>query len=123
MASKHTDPGHADSSDPSRYPPPIYSTDAVLSSVLPLPPNPSIAYAVFTPLQSDPFPRHNTIELARRQILIRNGASSLLQSCLSSVHINREPALFIYFISSRDGVAQSLSMLHDLQLDGLIGEC
>jgi hypothetical protein len=113
---------HSDLSDPSHPLLAICPSARLLTSVIPLPHEPCIAYSIFIPLQNDPFHCQNSMELARRQILIRNKSLSLLQSCLPRVHISREPALYVFLITSHDCVAQSLSTLNDLHLDGLLGE-
>lgn len=101
----------------------ISSSDKLLSSVISLPPKPHIVYTVFTPPPTNPPGSYESIELARRQILIRNGSSPILESILYSVHIdNLDSGLYVFAITAHDRITQCRSTISQLKLDGLNGE-
>jgi mediator of RNA polymerase II transcription subunit 13, fungi type len=123
MASKHTSSDHHnDPSGPVQYPPSLSSSDRLLSSVISLPDDPCIAYAVFTPSPSNASHPQDSIELARRKIIARNSSLSLFDSWLPAVHIHCESALYVFAIVSKVHSRQAQSNLNSLHLDGLQGK-
>lgn len=101
--------------------PSLSASDKLLSSILPLPPNPCIIYATYSP--SGAAPPCEVLESARRQLVSRNQTCSFQDSILPHVHIGRDASTFHTFIvASGEQVASSLSALKDLTLDDLIGE-
>jgi mediator of RNA polymerase II transcription subunit 13, fungi type len=101
-----------------RYPPSIDLSNKLLSSVIPLPPNVSIDYAVFSPTTSTA-PHPDTFELARRHILDTR-KPSILESLLCTVYVEKgAQQLYVFLVVSSDGANDSLT---GLQFDGLISE-
>jgi hypothetical protein len=105
--------------------PTISPRSPLLASVIPLPPQPCIAYSVFVPLSpaSHSNGGHAFIEQARRHVLTLNCSSHLLQSILPSVQVDESsPALYLFLVTSRDRVEDSLQKLHALRFENLSGE-
>jgi hypothetical protein len=105
--------------------PTISPQSPLLASVISLPPQPCIAYSVFVPLSPTFHSNegHEFIEQARRHVLTLNSSSTLLHSILSSVQVEKNsPALYLFHITSRDRVEDSLQKLLALQFENLSGE-
>jgi mediator of RNA polymerase II transcription subunit 13 len=104
-----------------QFPPPISLSSSVLASVIQLPDNPLIAYAIFTGAPSTNAADHlNLIELARRKVLTQNGKRAVLDSLLPSVHITKDSvALYVFAFGTTDRVTESQAVLRALQFDGL----
>ncbi|OJA18387.1 hypothetical protein AZE42_00715 [Rhizopogon vesiculosus] len=101
--------------------PALSPSDKLLSSILPLPTNPSIVYATYSP--SGVAPPCEVLESARRQLVSRNQTCSFQDSILPHVHIDRDVSTFHAFvIASNEHVDSSLSALRHLSLDGMTGE-
>ena len=114
-------PGSSGSSVLALHPPSIDLSDRLLSSAIPLSPNASIAYAVFTPTTA-PALHPDTIELARRHVLDTR-KPSILDSLLCSVHIGKGgQQLYVFSVSSSDGTHDAFNSLNSLLFDGLICE-
>lgn len=97
----------------------LTTLDKLLSSVLPLPANPCILYATYSP--SGTAPHYDVLESARRQLVSRNQASTFQDSILPYVHIDRDVSTFHAFIvASDEEVDSSLSVLKQLRFDDLI---
>jgi hypothetical protein len=102
-------------------PPSINLSNKLLSSAIPLPPNASIACAVFSPTTSTTH-HPDTIEIARRHVL-NTGKPSLLDSLLCTVHVeNGGQQLYVFSVGSSDGTSDPRNRLSGLHLDGLIRE-
>jgi len=100
------------------YPPSVSLSSSVLSSVLPLPPDPVIACSVFIPETSTPIPL-DFVELARRDIH-RRKKTTVLDSVLSSVLVDKDTqSLYVFSIGSDYGAHIALATLH---FDGLTCE-
>jgi hypothetical protein len=108
--------------DPPPGAPSLSSSDRLLSSFISLPENPCIVYSIFTPIQNDSLNGQDSIEYARRKLVLSTDTSSLFHRHLPSVHVGRDPALYVFSITSHEHAAQSLSTLHELVFDGLVGE-
>lgn len=114
-------PGSSGSVALALLPPSIDLSDRLLSSAIPLSPNASIAYAVFSPTTA-PALHPDTIELARRHVLDTR-KPSLLDSLLCTAHIEKGgQQLYVFLVSSSDGAHDSFNSLNNLQFDGLIRE-
>ncbi|KAG1724768.1 hypothetical protein EDB19DRAFT_2043401 [Suillus lakei] len=97
----------------------LTASDKLLSSVLPLPANPCIVYATYSP--SGTAPPYEVLESARRQLVSRNQASTFQDSILPHVHIDRDVSTFHAFIvASDEEVDSSLSVLKQLRFEDLI---
>lgn len=97
----------------------LTTSDKLLSSVLPLPANPCILYATYSP--SGTMPSYEVLECARRQLVSRNQASTFQDSILPHVHIDRDVSTFHAFIvTSVEEVDNSLSVLKQLKFDDLM---
>ncbi|KAG1846505.1 mediator complex subunit 13 C-terminal-domain-containing protein [Suillus tomentosus] len=97
----------------------LTTLDKLLSSVLPLPPNPCILYATYS--LSGTAPHYDVLESARRQLVSRNQVSTFQDSILPYVHIDRDVSTFHAFIvASDEKVDSSLSVLKQLRFDDLI---
>ncbi|KAG1739948.1 mediator complex subunit 13 C-terminal-domain-containing protein [Suillus paluster] len=97
----------------------LTASDKLLSSVLPLPENPCIVYATYSP--SGAVPPYEVLESARRQLVSRNQAFSFQDSILPHVHIDRDVSTFHAFIvASNEQVDSSMSVLKRLRLDDMI---
>lgn len=107
---------------PISAPPQISLTDQLLSSRLSLPPDPCVAYALFTPNSRSTLKPHESIELARRNILSRNASSVLLESLLSSIHIGTSPFIYVFLTSAQGHIVDATSTLATLHFDGLTSE-
>ncbi|KAF9458006.1 mediator complex subunit 13 C-terminal-domain-containing protein [Collybia nuda] len=94
-------------------------SDQLLSSTISLPPNPSIAYAKFSPDLTAILRPHESIEVARRLILERNASTLLLGSLLTSVHIGAASFIYVFIITSESDSSEATSTLSQLILDGL----
>jgi hypothetical protein len=102
-------------------PPSIDLSNKLLASAIPLPPNASVACAVFSPTTS-PAHHPDTIEIARRHVL-NTGKPSLLDSLLCTVHVeNGAQQLYVFSVGPSDGTSDPLDRLTGLQLDDLICE-
>jgi Mediator complex subunit 13 N-terminal len=111
--------------DPPPGTPSLSSSDRLLSSFISLPKNPCINYSIFTPIQNDSLHGQdsiNSIEYARRKLVLSTNTSSLFHRHLPSVRVGRDPALYVFSITSHEHAPQSLSTLHELVFDGLVGE-
>jgi len=114
-------PGSSGSDALALHPPSIDLSNKLLSSAIPLPPNATIACAVFSPTTS-PTHHPDTIEIARRHVL-NTGKPSLLESLLCTVHVeNGGQQLYVFSVGPSDGTSDPLNRLSGLQLDGLICE-
>ncbi|KAI0301935.1 mediator complex subunit 13 C-terminal-domain-containing protein [Multifurca ochricompacta] len=114
-------PGSSGSVALAQHPLSIDTFNKLLSSSIPLPPNASIVYAVFSPTTS-PALHADTVELARRRIL-DSGKLSLSDSLLCTVHVEKGTLyLYVFSIVSSDGTNDRypFSTLSSLQFDGLI---
>lgn len=99
----------------------LTASDKLLSSLLPLPANPCILYATYSP--SGAIPPYEVLECARRQLVSRNQASTFQDSILPHVHIDRDVSTFHAFIvTSVEEVDNSLSVLKQLKFDDLMSE-
>jgi hypothetical protein len=107
-------------STPLLPPPKISLSDKLLSSSFILPHNTSISYSIFAPSSNPSINAHESIETARRSILLRNSSAVLLDSLLTSVHIGTSSFFYIFLISPQSQLATS--RLNLLQLEGLTGE-
>ncbi|KAG2150318.1 mediator complex subunit 13 C-terminal-domain-containing protein [Suillus bovinus] len=97
----------------------LTASDKLLSSVFPLPTNPCILYATYSP--SVTAPHYDVLESARRQLVSRNQASTFQDSILPQVHIDRDVSTFHAFIvASDEEVESSLSVLKKLKFDDMI---
>ncbi|KAG1767693.1 mediator complex subunit 13 C-terminal-domain-containing protein [Suillus placidus] len=97
----------------------LTASDKLLSSVLPLPTNPCILCATYSP--SGTAPPYEVLEAARRQLVSRNQASTFQDSILPHVHIDRDVSTFHAFIvASDEQVDSALSVLKQLKFDDLI---
>jgi hypothetical protein len=111
-------PGSSGSFALAQYPPSIDLSNKLLSSAIPLPPNVSINYAIFSPTTSTA-PHPDTVELARRHILDTR-KPSILESLLCTVHVEKgTQQLYVFLVVSSDGANDLLS---GLQFDGLISK-
>jgi hypothetical protein len=124
MASKQTASPALDRSDSpgsTHCPPPISLTDRLLAFSIPLSSKPFIAYSVFVPsdVSSD---GQNSIESARRQVVSANKSLRIWHACLPSVRAGREPALYVFSITSEESVAQRISDLTAMRYDDLTCE-
>jgi mediator of RNA polymerase II transcription subunit 13 len=93
----------------------ISPSDQLLANRIVLPLDPSIAYSVFASSA------HESIETARRLILLRNASAVLLDSLLTSVHIGTTSFLYVFLVSAQSQLDAAMSTLSHLQLDGLTG--
>jgi hypothetical protein len=115
-------PGSSASVTLAQNPPSIDLSNKLLSSAIPLPHNPSIAYAVFSPTTS-PVHHPDTVELARRHVLDTGKSPSLLDSLLCTVHVEKGgQQLYVFSVVSSDGADDPFNRLNGLQFDDLIGE-
>jgi len=114
-------PGSAGSIALALRPPSIDLSSKLLSSTIPLPPNASIGYAIFSP--TTPSTLHSdTIEGARKRV-IDTGKPSLLDSLLCTVHVEKGgQQLFVFSVVTSDGANDPFGTLRSLQFDGLICE-
>lgn len=127
MTSKHQSAA-ADStglSSLSRFAPRFSLDSSVLASIIPLPENPLISYAVWEPAHSVKFPDWlSLIEQARRRVIKQNDHLSLLDSLLPSLHISGGAiALYVFAIGSVDMATVSRGALSQLSFVGLTGAC
>jgi mediator complex subunit 13 len=112
-------PGNSGSVALALHPPSIDLSNKLLSSAIPLPPDASVAYAVYSPTTS-PTHHRDTIELARRRVLDTK-KPSLLDSLLCTVHVDKGgQQLYVFSVFSSDVAHDPYSSLNSLQLDGLI---
>lgn len=102
--------------------PKISISDKLLSSKFTLPHNTSIPYSIFTPSSNSSINPHQSIETARRFILLRNSSAVLLDSLLTSVHIGTSSFFYVFLISPQSQLTVATSRLNLLQLEGLTGE-
>jgi mediator of RNA polymerase II transcription subunit 13 len=100
-----------------------YPNHKLLASLISLPPQPHIVYTSHSPT----FPSSNDsffIERARRQITASNHHRCLLLSFLYSVRIDKDnSAIYIYAITSRDRLQETMHLVSALQFEGLTGQC
>ncbi|CAL1703490.1 unnamed protein product [Somion occarium] len=106
-----------------QFPPDISLESPVLGSVITLPEDPLISYAVYTltppalGTSSDPF---CVVEQARKRLVRDNHSRSLVDSLLPSVHVRKEQAvLYVFALGSTHGTRDIASRLKELVLDGL----
>ena len=102
--------------------PQISLADHLLSSKIPLPSDPCVAYALFTPDANSPVKHSESIELARRHILLKNASSLFTQSLLSNVQIGANSFMYVFLIAACDCIADATETLGGLYLDGLTSE-
>jgi hypothetical protein len=115
-------PGSSGSVALAQPPPSIDLSNKLLSSAIPLPHNPSIAYAAFSPTTS-PAHHPDTVEIARRRVLDTGTSPSLLDSLLCTVHVEKSgPQLYVFSVVSSDGPDDPFIRLNGLQLNDLIRE-
>jgi len=101
--------------------PRLSPSDRLLSSILPLPPNPSIVYATYSPCGVAP--PCEVLESARTHLVSRNQSCSFQDSILPYVHIDRDaPRFHAFIVASGEQVDSSLSALRNLAFDDLKGE-
>lgn len=103
-----------------QVPPQISLTSPLLASVIRLPPDPLIAYAIFEPSAAlDPSLHLSTIESARRRLV--SDSRSVLKSLLFTVKIlPRLPLLYVFAISSSAQRSPPHDALLNLKFDGLV---
>ncbi|TFK56293.1 hypothetical protein OE88DRAFT_1652968 [Heliocybe sulcata] len=95
-----------------QFPPRLSLSSQLLGSVIPLPPNPVIAYSVYTAQDA------HAVELARRKVY-RLRKPSIVESLLTSVRILKDrSAIHVFAITSED-MSESHKDLEGLGLDGL----
>ncbi|KAI9507206.1 hypothetical protein F5148DRAFT_1285533 [Russula earlei] len=112
-------PGSSGSVALARHPPSIDLSNKLLSSAIPLPPNASILYAVFSPTTS-PTLHADTIERART-LIFDTGKPSLLDSLLCTTHVGHGgQQLYVFSILPSDGEYNPSDTFKALQFDGLI---
>lgn len=110
----------------SHLPPPISPANKVLSSIISLPVEPHIVYAIYTPSAADDNSNSEVFELARRQLVSRNklAEASILESLVPNVCLEEgDMCLRVFRITSHEQLNESLDYLRGLQLDGLTCEC
>ena len=91
----------------------LHPTDDLLVSALPLPPNPSVAYAKLAAsndAQPTPF---DVIETARRALATRT--SALLDRILARVSCGPTPTLHLFLVVSREMASAALDRLSKFQ--------
>ncbi|KIK07591.1 hypothetical protein K443DRAFT_166517 [Laccaria amethystina LaAM-08-1] len=106
-------------------PPHISHTDKLLVSRITLPVHPCVTYARFEPQSKShltALPNHETIELARRFLLSRNAFKPLLDSMMFSAHSGTCPFIYVFMISQRNFVENTLQSLKELSFSGLTSE-
>lgn len=64
---------------------------------------------------------HESIEVARRQVLSRNGSAVLLDSMLTSIHIGKDSFMYVFMISCATQLSDAESTLKALPFDTLAG--
>lgn len=127
MTSKHPS-ASADStglSSLSCFAPQFSFESSLLASIIPLPENTLISYAVWSPVPSAKYPDLlSHIELARKKIIQQNHSLSVSDSLLPSLHISGGAvALYVFAIGSTDNAAASRVALGQLSFVGLTGAC
>lgn len=102
-----------------QLPPQISLTSSVLASVIPLPPNPLIAYTIFEPSETlDPSLHLSAIESARRSLV--SDSRSILKSLLFTVKLlPHPPLLYVFALSSSGQRSPPHDALLHLKFDGL----
>ena len=109
----------------SSQPPVVSPSNKVLSSIISLPTNPSIVYAIFVPASDLELPSEEAIELARRLLVSRNKSAetSILNSLLPCVRVHKDSkCLYVFGITSQDQMVESRQRINNMQFDGLICE-
>jgi len=103
-----------------QLPPQISLASPLLASLIPLPPDPLIAYTIFEPSGAlDPSLHLSTIESARRSLV--SDSRSILKSLLFTVKIlPRLPLLYVFAISSSGQRSPPHNALLNLRFDGLV---
>ncbi|KAJ3540572.1 hypothetical protein NMY22_g4236 [Coprinellus aureogranulatus] len=107
---------------PSTMPPPLSLEDTLLASRIPLPSSSSVAVALYRPNSStldNLCAAHDVIELARRQVLSRNTSPVVLDNILPSVRCGKEPALYLFLLTTQDSSEAALHRLSGLQPESL----
>ena len=112
-------------SSQSIIPPSISLSNTVLSSIISLPENPHILYAVLEPASDDDPSPEETIEVARRLLVSRNKSAetSILDSLLPCVRVEKDlKCLYVFGITSHGRMVETRERITTLQFDGLICE-
>lgn len=108
----------------SHLPPKLSSQNKLLSSIISLPTNTLIVYAVYSYTPSD-LPVEDGLESARRHLVSKkseSGSDDIINTLLHSVRIDKEEkCVYVFSITEAERKEEWLGRLRDLKLDNLIG--